>query len=360
MTGASRTPANDDGGTGTNPFLLLLDGVRRNVDARLATLFETKLATSGPFGTDVVAMVGAVRELTMRGGKRLRPALLMAAYLAVDPRAAETIAIRAGAALELLQTYLLVHDDWMDQDDLRRGGPAVHVMLARHHGSRRTGASAAVLAGDYAAALALETLALVNAPADRIARTLAMFAHVQQDVICGQQLDLGARPRDIEAMHDLKSGSYTVRGPVLIGATLAGADTRVLMGLEHFANPLGVAFQLRDDLLGAFGDPEKTGKPAGSDIRSGKHTALWVEALALAKPADKRTLRATVGRRTATEKNIRAVVDIFERSGARATVERRIDELARKARAALGTLGLAERGSECLAGAIATLTSRRR
>jgi geranylgeranyl diphosphate synthase type I len=345
--------------SGPRAFVGLLDEIRHDVDALLTRVFDQKLAHGEKIDPALAAMIGAVRDLTLRGGKRLRPALLFAGYRGIDPRAPRAVAIRAGAAFELLQTYLLVHDDWMDQDDVRRGGPAVHVALARHLGSRRAGDAAAVLAGDYAAALALEMLALTGAPAERIALSLTLFAQVQQDVTSGQQIDLVARPRDIERMYDLKSGSYTVRGPVLIGAVLAGATTEALIALAHFAQPLGVAFQMRDDLLGTFGDPGKTGKPAGSDVRSGKRTALFAEALARATPADRRTLRSTVGRVGATDRAVRAVVDIFERSGARAAVEQRTRELAREARAALARAALSAPGSVWLDDAIDALTIRR-
>src|SRR4051812_9203989 len=122
-----------------NAFGALLKQVRRDVDTRLSSLFQRKLTEAEPLGADVVALVDALRDLTMRGGKRFRPALLMAAYQAVDEKAPEGIALDAGVALELLQTYLLVHDDWMDRDDVRRGGPSVHAMLAHHHGSRAVG-----------------------------------------------------------------------------------------------------------------------------------------------------------------------------------------------------------------------------
>jgi geranylgeranyl diphosphate synthase, type I len=333
--------------------------VRRDVDASLVALFEEKIDNSESLGADVGAMIEAVRDLTMRGGKRLRPALLVAAYRGVAPDASPTAAIRAGAAFELLQTYLLIHDDWMDKDEVRRGGAAVHVVLAQHHGSRHAGDAAAVLAGDFASALALETLSMLDAPADRITRCVALFAQIQQDVTRGQQIDLAAHPHNIEVMHDLKSGSYSVRGPVMIGAALAGANLQLVLSLERFAKPLGIAFQLRDDLIGVFGDPDETGKPSGSDIRSGKHTALVAEALARANPGDQRTLKSTIGHRTATARDVRSVVEIFERSGARAAVEHRIDALACAAEDALGDVDLSEPGSEWLAGAIVALTNRR-
>jgi geranylgeranyl diphosphate synthase type I len=341
-------------------FDALLKQVRREVETRLTALFEQKLMDADPLGPDVVALVDALRDLTMRGGKRFRPALLVAAYRAVDDEAPETVALDAGAALELLQSYLLVHDDWMDRDDVRRGGPAVHALLAHHFGSRTMGDASALLAGDYASAMALEALASIETTGDRVARAIHLFARIQQDAIRGQQIDLVGRPQNIEVMHDLKTGSYTVRGPMLLGAILAGADAATLERLTRFANPLGVAFQLRDDLLGAFGHPKETGKPFGSDIRSGKKTALADEALSRVGVSDRHAITDTIGRRDATDGEIKNVVEMYERCGARAAVERRLSQLVKKAISALAEGELSKRGTAWLLGAAATLTVRER
>jgi len=336
----------------------MLEEVRREVDARLARLFEHKLSEGRSLGPDVTALIDAIRDLTMRGGKRFRPALLFAAYHAVEDEAPDAIAFEAGAALELLQTYLLVHDDWMDQDDVRRGGPAVHAMMARHHGSRAAGDAAGVLAGDYAAALALEVLAGAGASGDRMVQAALLFARIQQDAICGQELDLGGKAKDIETMHDLKSGSYTVRGPMLLGATLAGASPAVTTRLLRFAHPLGIAFQLRDDLLGAYGDPGHTGKPRGSDIRAGKRTALFDEAVARTAPNERSWLVQTVHRRSATDSEVNDIVALYERCGARQAVERKLDQLVKKAVESLEGARLSRRGTSWLVAAAAALTAR--
>jgi geranylgeranyl diphosphate synthase type I len=336
----------------------MLETIRREVDARLARIFEERTAESKPLGADVLALIDALRDLTMRGGKRFRPALLFAAYHAVDDDAPDAVAFQAGAALELLQTYLLVHDDWMDRDDVRRGGPAVHAMMARHHGSRAAGDAAGVLAGDFAAALALETLLCADAQADRVVEATRIFARIQQDAVCGQEIDLGGNASDVEIMHDLKTGSYTVRGPLLLGATLAGASPAAEARLGRFAHPLGIAFQLRDDLLGAFGDPAQTGKPRGSDVRAGKRTALFDEALERAPVRDRSWLRETVGRREASEEDIAAVVALYERCGAREAVERRLDQLVKKAIGALEGARLSKRGTSWLVAAATALTRR--
>lgn len=336
----------------------MLEPIRRDIDERLSRLFTQKLGEAQSLGPDVVALVDALRDLTMRGGKRFRPALLFAAYHAVDDEAPDPVAYQAGAALELLQTYLLVHDDWMDRDDIRRGGPAVHAMMARHHGSRNAGDAAGVLAGDYAAALALETLLSAPAASERVVQAALIFARIQQDAIAGQELDLGGNPKDVETMHDLKSGSYTVRGPVLLGATLAGATSAATARLLRFAHPLGVAFQLRDDLLGAFGDPAQTGKPRGSDIRAGKRTALFEEAVSRTPPRDRSWLKDTVSGRGASDDEIAAVVALYQRCGAREAVEQRLEELVKRAIGALDGARFSKRGTSWLVAAATALTAR--
>lgn len=363
-TSAATPPTSDDAAPSyrrpeDEAFRELLLRVRGEIDERLSRLFASKLSEAERLGADVLALMESVRDLTMRGGKRFRPALALAAYLAIDEEADQTPALEAGVALELLQTYLLVHDDFMDGDDLRRGGPAVHVMLERHFDSRSKGQSSAILAGDWAAALALEALAQIDVPKERLAKAFALFSRIQQDAIQGQQLDIAGRPESVETMHDLKTGSYTVRGPLLLGSALAGASPEQVTMLERFARPLGIAFQLRDDWLGAFGDSESTGKPRGSDIRSGKKTLLASLALAHASGDERKRLSRTLGNRDASEEDVREVVAIYESTGARAEVERRLSSLVDEAIGELDATKFKTRGHLCLVGSARALTSRR-
>ena len=186
-----------------------------------------------------------------------------------------------GVALELFQTYLLVHDDLMDGDDVRRGGPSLPALMRSSFPGEQAEAMS-VLAGDLAAAWAQRAAFETDLEPARVVLAARELARVHEHVVEGQILDVGGAPRDareVEAMHALKTASYTVRGPVVIGARLAGARDAQIAALVGFADPLGVAFQLRDDVLGTFGEPGATGKPAGNDLREGKRTALVVDAL---------------------------------------------------------------------------------
>lgn len=324
----------------------LLSTTRREIDGRLLALFSDEEGPALSCGPDTAAVFRAVRDLTLRGGKRARPALVVAGYLATPGAQRHQLAAAhgVGVALELLQTYLLIHDDWMDNDEVRRGGPTVHVLLREHHrNDARMGEINAILAGDYACALAQKWLfdALRGHPQGLA--VASAFASVQRDVVFGQILDVVGRAEDVERMHDLKTGSYTVQGPIVLGAILAGATPRTLDALRRYALPLGVAFQLCDDLLSSFGTEAATGKPRGNDLRAGKRTAVLVEAERLLAPADRPLLDRVLGRTDAPADAIEEAIAALERCGARAAVEARRDVLLAQALAAVEASALEER-----------------
>jgi geranylgeranyl diphosphate synthase, type I len=341
-----------------NPFFALLGSVKTEVDQRLRGFLETRMDVARRHGPDVEAMVSAVRDLCLRGGKRLRPALLVAGYRAASERALLEPALDAGVVLELLQAYLLIHDDWMDGDLVRRGGPAVHAQLTKRFRSEHKGNASGILAGDYASAVALEALSQVEMKPSAALPAFACLAEMQLDAIAGQQLDLIGGEYDVELAYQLKTGSYTVRGPLRLGAILASASPKTLLALDRFALPIGIAFQLRDDLLSAFGEPEQTGKPLGNDLRAGKRTALLAAGLKLAQGKDLRALKRCVSNPAATDVELRAALLVLQTSGARATIEARIAELSRAGLAELAR-GVSRQGVELLTGATEALTARR-
>lgn len=339
-------------------FSGLVAEVRGAVEARLTRILDEAVDAVRPSGAEAAAPIEALRSLALRGGKRFRPVLIAAAHEACggSHSASHEAVILAGVAVELLQTYLLIHDDWMDGDLVRRGGPSVHAMLRETYGDAAQGDATAVLAGDYASALAQEALASMPIPAERVAEAARAFARIQRDVILGQLLDLRGAPGGVEAMHDLKTGSYTVRGPLALGAIVAGASAEQRASLDRFAAPLGVAFQLRDDLLGTFGDPRATGKPAGNDVRSGKRTAL-VAALA-GDPEGERLMARALGVAGASEGDVAKLVARMEASGARAKVEARLQELLSAADRELAAGHFTSRGKSWLQGAVKALGER--
>lgn len=333
----------------------LLHRVRPEVERALELAWGSAQAQHSGLGLAVAAPLEAARQLCLRGGKRLRAALVVVGYRIAGGGLELSPCVAVCCAVELLHAYFLIHDDWMDQDELRRGGPAVHAALARQFGSPHLGAAGAVLAGDYTLALALRELGRAEVAPERRASVLGRFVTMQLDAVVGQQLDvLGSG--NWEDVYRLKTGSYTVLGPLQLGAALAGAPAELAALLEAFALPLGIAFQLRDDLLGAYSDPARTGKPRASDLIAGKRTLLL--ATALANSSASQALSLVVGNPRATADAVGAALAAIDACGARASVEARIEELTQTARVALERSSLDAEGRGLLAGVLSALVDR--
>ncbi len=313
MTRGGRKP---DGGAAP----AFLTGYTALAEPRLAAFLDDRCAEAARLPVDLRAPFAALREYVLRGGKRLRGALVVLGCEAAGGDRAW--ALDASIGMELLHAYLLVHDDFMDRDEVRRGGPTLHSSLGRAAGSEHLGASLAVLLGSLCEAWALElVLAAPVAPERSLAAGL-LLARALQDVTVGQMQDVSAplgrelSPRDVLAVQRMKTGSYSFELPLRLGALLAGAGDALLEALGRFARPLGQAFQIADDLLGTFGDPEVTGKPNANDLREGKRTLLIARALESADPRDAALLRAKLGRADLTNAEAAELRDVLERSGA--------------------------------------------
>lgn len=318
--------------------------VRGLVDRRLSKFFADKRAETERISPRSVELVASLESLTMRGGKRLRPVVTAAAMFAVDPRARIEAFVEIGAALELLQTYLLAHDDFMDGDLERRGGPAVHAIFRASYGDEHVGDSLGVLAGDLASDYCLE-LALSSSLAPATQRAvLDALLQLRKEVYFGQHLDV-IGDADVSRMHDLKTGSYTVRGPARLGGVLGDATARELETLRAWADPLGEAFQLADDLLGTFGQAKDTGKP-GEDLRHGKRTSLVMDAESRLPAAERVLLARVLGDRNASDADVAALVSAFEEHGVKASIEARAKACLDASERALeaGASGLDARG----------------
>ncbi len=252
------------------------------------------------------------------------------------------VLVDVATAIELLHTFALVHDDVMDQAASRRGVPTIHVALAERHrrlGGRgddvHFGQSVAILVGDLAFAQAAH---LVRAGTERVRSGVPRDV---PDLMAGQYLDLAAAAQGPRAgvevaapVAELKTARYTVEGPLLVGAAAAGRLEDLRPTLERYGRPLGHAFQLRDDLLGAFGDPARTGKPVGDDLAQGKVTGLLELGLVLADEAGQGVLLG-LGTASTTPGDVERARDVLVVCGARARVEETIEELVARAVAAV-------------------------
>lgn len=275
-----------------------------------------------------------------RGGKRIRPVLLwwghQLAAGEVDGEARRGVA-EAAASLELLHAAALIHDDVIDHSDTRRGDPALHRQFETLHASleyrgdaESFGVAAAIVIGDICLALSEELFESAQARLGGSARAQALRAQMRRDVMVGQFLDVRAEviplddarigPRAWEVL-SFKSAKYSVEQPLLLGAALGGAGQEQLSALSRFGLPLGQAFQLRDDVLGVFGDPQATGKPAGDDIREGKRTVLIVESLSRLGPEQRRLLASRLGDGGLDEDTLGETVAMLADAGGLTAVE---------------------------------------
>lgn len=348
------------------------DGVafRSGVQAALDAFLDEQETLLAPLGGDATRLLREARA-SVSGGKRLRASFCHWGYRAVDPAPADEPAlVRACAALELLHASALVHDDFMDASDTRRGRPATHRGFAAEHRSDgwrgdpdQYGAAAAILLGDLLLSWADELLRRCGLPMDRVLAALEVFDRCRSEVIAGQFLDVSVQARgraDVDAAMTVlryKSAKYSIERPLHIGAALAGAAPQTLQQLSGFGLPLGEAFQLRDDLLGVFGDPDTTGKPAGDDLVEGKRTVLVALALDAAAPAEAARLDGALGT-PLSPADVAELRGIIDRSGAHGQVEEVIDALVERALRALDEAELDDHAREALRGLAAAATQR--
>jgi geranylgeranyl diphosphate synthase, type I len=285
------------------------------------------------------------------GGKRLRPAFCWWGHLAVAEPADSGALLRAAASLDLLHVSALVHDDVMDASDVRRGLPAAHRQFEAWHaehgltGSAEAfGRAGAILLGDLLLVWSMELFTASGLDAAALARGLPLLDAVRTEVTCGQFLDVFAQAEPIGGIDlmdvvprvvEFKTSRYTVIRPLQIGAALAGGSADALAALAGYGSPLGRAFQFRDDVLGVFGEPEVTGKPAGDDLREGKRTVLVAHALQLASETAKERLLGLLGSSELDATDVATAREIIVSSGALAATEQRIAEDLERALAAL-------------------------
>jgi geranylgeranyl diphosphate synthase type I len=325
-----------------------LSDIAERTETRVDALLAAEVARWSAVDERLEAPLVALRELVLAGGKRLRPAFCYCAFIGAGGAADDPRVVDAGAALELLHTFALVHDDVMDGSSTRRGLDAVHERFIHAHDagdwrgeSRRFGEGIAILVGDFACTYA--DLLMRNAPA----AALDVYDELRVELCVGQSLDLvgtALRSTDVDDARRIatyKSAKYTVERPLHLGAALAGRGRELAAALSKIGLPLGEAFQLRDDLLGAFGEEHVTGKPVGDDLREGKPTPLLAIATSRAD-ADGRRLLARVGAGDLDPVEIRALQQLFVECGAVDEVEMTIDLLVDRARRALADAPLTQ------------------
>lgn len=356
-----------------NPFdLSLLPG---QVRACLAEFFSTQQPLAKTMGQPLPQLFELLQSYVLEGGKRIRPMFAWVGFGAgggfAQANTNLSAVLRAVSSLELIQACALIHDDFIDSSDTRRGKPTIHKVIEKEHAeqswlgdSGHFGASVSVLVGDLALVWADDMFHGCGLAAPALARATEPWAHMRTEVISGQLLDIynevgGSNSIDrAMRVNELKTASYTIERPLHLGAALAGADADIIAGLRHFGQKVGVAFQLRDDLLGVFGDSSLTGKPTGDDLREGKRTVLTALALEHADPEQAAFIEAGIGN-VHTPAEIAALSTAIRDTGVEARIEDMIISLTKEGIHALDSLSLPAPAYEALLSLATKATARR-
>lgn len=325
---------------------ITIDHVPDAVRAELAAFFDARRGQVAAIGGPVTEAVAHLENFVLGGGKRIRPLFAWAGFIGAggaensseDPAAV----LRAAASLEFIQACALIHDDIIDSSDTRRGNPTVHRAVEKQHGANawagdpaHFGESVAILVGDLALVWAEDMFLDSGLSPVALRRAREPWRGMRTEVIGGQLLDISleaAADERIEladAVNRFKTAAYTIERPLHLGAAIADADPATVDAFRGYGRDIGVAFQLRDDQLGVYGDPAVTGKPAGDDLREGKRTVLLATALQrldATDPAAAAELRAGVGT-TSDPATLARLAEIIAASGAVEEIEERIDAL---------------------------------
>ncbi len=348
------------------------EALRPRLEKSLAAFLDEQYRKLLAIDGTLLPVAETLRDFVLCGGKRLRPAFGYWGYRGAGGVDTDEV-VHGLASLELLHACALIHDDVMDCSDTRRGEPAVHRRFADMHVRRGWGGdpegfgrSAAILLGDLALGWSAEMFAGCGAPADRLVTAGPVYDEMRTEVMAGQYLDMltqtdqGAPSRArASQVARYKSAKYTVERPLHLGGRLAGANDRLLAAYSAFGLPLGEAFQLRDDVLGVFGDPSETGKPAGDDLREGKQTVLVALAAQRATEVQGKALRDGLGDPSLDEAGVGELRSIITGTGALAEVEERISELTRTALATLDPAPITAESRAVLAELAIAATARK-
>jgi len=337
-----------------------LSSVRSAVEEELDNFLNFESAYLKSISPDLSPVSDVLTSFLLDSGKRLRPLFAYAGFAAAGGSLEKPV-VRAMAALELLQACALIHDDLMDGSDTRRGKPSIHRHFESMHVqdelagfAPQYGLSAAVLLGDLALVWSDQMLNSAGLTSEQFARVLPYYNEMRVELMAGQFLDIHEQTQKTTSVDRsmkiarYKSGKYTIERPLHLGAAITAATTETFAALSAYGLPLGEAFQLRDDLLGVFGDPSITGKPAGDDLREGKRTVLIAITNERQSESQREIARKHFGKPDLDAAGVAVLQEIIEATGARAELEATIERLTEEALTAAQSAVFTEEGNTML------------
>lgn len=302
---------------------------RDEVNNELRKEFKNHIKRAGEIHSEGARMVEFLEDYTLRSGKRIRPACVIAGYKGVGGKKHKEI-VSASLSIEALQSYLLVHDDIMDEDPLRRGGPSLHKMYEDYHRKelngkkhKKFGESMGIIAGDLANSFAIDQLTKSDFDSETKLKALKKFEQIHRYTGFGQALDAISENKavdkivedDVLTVHRLKTAHYTIAGPLELGAVLGNGTEEQKKVLRDYGMNVGKGFQVYDDMLGLFGEKEKLGKPVDSDLKEGKRTILILKALEKGNEEQRQKIKNALGNPDITREDIEEVRKIVKETG---------------------------------------------
>ncbi|OGI28587.1 MAG: hypothetical protein A2288_01075 [Candidatus Moranbacteria bacterium RIFOXYA12_FULL_44_15] len=305
----------------------LLKNYKKRLEPEMKKYFQRKMEQAGKVDPLAKEAIRLIADFTLASGKRIRPALVYYGYLGAGGKDGKEI-LEASMGIELIHSFLLIHDDIIDRDATRHGVSTLHETykkigrrIAPGKNAEHFGNSMAMIAGDMAAAMANEIIFNAKFSPEILIRALDKLQDIVYVTIPGEMLDVilemkgRASEKEILRMHEGKTSRYTFEGPLHLGAILAGADKKMLDGFSGYSLPLGKAFQIKDDILGVYGEEKKLGKPVGSDIIEGKQTLLVIKGLKNGRGDQRKTIKKLLGKKDLGERELEDFRKVIRETG---------------------------------------------
>jgi geranylgeranyl diphosphate synthase, type I len=329
-----------------------LSTLKEQIDAEIRTYLDSVIAEAEKTDVFVVSILKHFKKTILSGGKRIRPIMMYWGYVGAGGKDKKEI-IKASISIELIHAFLLIHDDIVDRDDLRRGQKTIHAKYRDHYkkffdgsDSVHFGNSIGIISGDFVYSLGNQVLFSSNFSPEIVMTALKKMQDIVGLTCVGEIQDIYMErtgritEKAILKMYENKTARYTFDGPLKLGAMLAGATDEQCARLTDFAVPLGIAFQIRDDILGIYGDEKVIGKPVGSDIAEGKRTFIVNRAFKKAHSQQKKTLKQLLGKKDLTQKDVEDFRDLIKEIGVKDEVEKYMQELIDDAQEALEKINI--------------------
>ena len=345
--------------------------IRAEINQALTEFIKRENKYLAKIGPELDPVGIALEKFLLDSGKRLRPLFAYVGLIGASAQPNKEL-VSAIASLELIHVCALIHDDVMDASDTRRGAPSIHKSFEKMHvdnhlvgSSAQFGVASAILIGDLALIWSAQMMHNSGISSQDLIRALPIYDEMRVELMAGQYLDVYEQSLGTQSVERslkvarYKSGKYTIERPLHFGAALAGASAELMQAYSNYGLPLGEAFQLRDDLLGVFGDPSETGKPAGDDLREGKRTALLAIAQERANTSQSVQLKKHIGDPNLTPSMISDLQQIITDTGATSHIETMIEELTSTSLTALNHDGISPDGKKLLTELAILATNRK-